>query len=278
DMELEPYLVSSSVVLIVAQRLVKVICPTCKQQYTPDGKLLDEFKVYIDKLNIDKFYRGSGCAQCDCTGYLGRTGVFEILTINEEIKKLVANSSSEDLIYKEAVKSGFKPFVESGIEKVAKGLTTLDEILKVLGASRIEKADPVPAETNQGVAKILIVDDEDDVLKVLEKRFKTEGFQVVKAGNGNEAVEQTLREKPDLIVMDVMMPELDGYEATKILRSRLETASIPIVMLTAKREKDSELKGFDSGADDYISKPFDKDKLLARVKMLLKRRASNVRR
>jgi len=72
--------------------------------------------------------------------------------------------------------------------------------------------------------------------------------------------------------MDVMMPEMDGLEATKILRSRLETAVIPILMLTAKKDKESELKGLDVGADDYVTKPFDKDKLLARIKMLLRRR------
>ena len=86
-----------------------------------------------------------------------------------------------------------------------------------------------------------------------------------------EGVEIANREKPDLIVMDLKMPEMNGFEATEKLRSKLETAVIPIIMLTAETDKESELKGFDVGADDYVTKPFDKEKLLARIKMLLKR-------
>jgi DNA-binding response OmpR family regulator len=77
--------------------------------------------------------------------------------------------------------------------------------------------------------------------------------------------------RPDLLISDVMMPQMDGYELTKILRSRLEGASIPIIMLTSQKDKENEIKGLDVGADDYITKPFDKDKLLARAKMLLRR-------
>ena len=103
-------------------------------------------------------------------------------------------------------------------------------------------------------------------------RLKSAGYDVVKANNGKETVELALKERPDLIIMDVMMPEMDGFEATKVLKSRLETAVIPIMMLTAKKDVDSELKGIDMGADDYMTKPFDGQRLLARVKMLLRRK------
>ena len=82
----------------------------------------------------------------------------------------------------------------------------------------------------------------------------------------------TFKEKPDMIITDATMPKMDGFELIKQLRSRLETAVIPIIMLTARQDKDSELKGIDAGADDYIVKPFDIDKLLSRIKMLLRRK------
>jgi type IV pilus assembly protein PilB len=271
DIGLEPYLISSSIILIVAQRLVRSICPHCKQEDIPDKKLMDKFGTCIDQLGIRKFYKGKGCERCNFSGFLGRIAIFEILKFDEKIRSLISNRSHEDLIFKEAKKRGFKTLAESGVEKVAKGMTTLEEVAEVAGV--IEEANIIerPMEIREK-PKILIADDEEDILKVLEKRLSDTGYEVVKAVNGMEAVECAFREKPDLVVMDVMMPEMDGLEATKILRSRLETAVIPILMLTAKKDKESELKGLDVGADDYVTKPFDKDKLLARIKMLLRRR------
>ena len=119
---------------------------------------------------------------------------------------------------------------------------------------------------------MLIADDDEDLLKILEKRLTTSGYDVVKARDGNEVVERAHKEKPDLIISDVTMPKMNGFEAVKALRSSLETAVIPIILLTARQDKESELKGIDAGADDYLTKPFDNEKLIARVKMLLRRK------
>jgi DNA-binding response OmpR family regulator len=94
---------------------------------------------------------------------------------------------------------------------------------------------------------------------------------VIKARDGSEGLLLAFQEKPDLVITDVTMPKMNGFELTKQLRSSLETAVIPIIMLTARHDKESELKGIDSGADDYMIKPFDHDKLLARLKMLLRK-------
>lgn len=271
DIGLESYLIASSLILIVSQRLVRVICPHCKEEYTPDKNILDKFELYTKRFNISKFYRGKGCEQCAFSGFSGRTAISEILKINEELKELISRKSSEDLIIKEAKKYGLKLLVESGMEKVALGVTALEDVAKVVD---IIEADKTPIESTgvQEKTKILIVDDEEDIQKLLEIRLKTAGYEVIKARNGKEAIGSVFKEKPDLIVMDVMMPVMDGFEATKQLRSQLQTAVIPILMLTAKRDKESELSGLDAGADDYITKPFDGDILLARVKMLLGRK------
>lgn len=271
DIGLEPYLISSSIILIVAQRLVRLICPHCREEDIPDKKLIDKFRIYIDEFGIKKFYKGKGCERCNFSGFLGRTAIFEILKFDEKTRSLISNKVQEDLMFREVKSRGFKTLAESGVEKVAKDITTLEEVAEVAGV--IEEANIIERSTEvRKKPKILVADDEEDILKVLEKRLSDTGYEVVKAGNGREAVECAFREKPDLVVMDVMMPEMDGLEATKILRSRLETAVIPILMLTAKKDKESELKGLDVGADDYVTKPFDKDKLLARIKMLLRRR------
>jgi len=124
--------------------------------------------------------------------------------------------------------------------------------------------------------KILVVDDEVDIRKILLKTVEAGGYTAISAKNGKEAIEYTYRERPNLIVIDIMMPEMNGYDAVKFLRSSLETATIPIIMLTAKQDKDSELKGLDAGADDYMTKPFDNEKLLARIRMLLRRQRGSL--
>jgi len=270
DIGLEPYFISSSLIVIVAQRLAKCICSYCKESYTPPEEIVTKVKPYLDKLVIDKFYRGRGCEKCLFSGYFDRIGIFEILPITEEIKRLIANRASEEDIFKAAQKEGFKTLIEDGLEKVTRGLTTLEEVVKVVDIA--EKLEPPLSKEERKVPKILVADDEEHIQRILEVRLKSAGYEVIKASNGKEAVALVMREKPDLIIMDIMMPEMDGFQATKILKSRLETALIPIMMLTAKKDVDSELKGIDMGADDYMTKPFDGQRLLARIKMLLRRK------
>ena len=118
--------------------------------------------------------------------------------------------------------------------------------------------------------RILIVDDEPRFVRLIEANLQTEGYGILKARNGKEAIEQTVAEKPDLVLLDVMMPELDGFQACARIR---EFSNVPIIMLTAKGEEDQRIKGLDMGADDYVVKPFSAGELLARVRALLRRSA-----
>ncbi|MDP8263206.1 MAG: ATPase, T2SS/T4P/T4SS family [Candidatus Ancaeobacter aquaticus] len=279
DIGLEPYLIASSLNMIAAQRLIKVVCFHCREEYEPEKELIKKFSKYIDEYKIKEYYRGKGCQWCNYKGFLGRTAMLELLVIDEKIRKLISDNSGEEIILKTAVRHGMKLLAESGFEKVAQGLTTIEEVARITEVVETEE-DPLISEAvkteevpdSRDKQKILIADDEDHILMMLESRFNNAGFDVVKARNGREAVEIAFREKPDLIVMDVSMPEMNGFEATKMLRSKLETAVIPILMLTAKKDVESELKGIDAGADDYVAKPFDGDRLLARIKMLLRRK------
>jgi type IV pilus assembly protein PilB len=278
DIGMEYFQIASALILVVSQRLVKTICPNCKAEYVPDENFKQQFADEIKHYKIEKLFKGKGCAQCNFSGYKGRIAVFEALKITESLKNVIARGAPEEEIYKEAYKNGFKRLMDQGIEKAITGVTTLEEVVKHLGNVEKEKESKAAEDTPQAPSldpnrkrKILLVDDEDDIRKILGKYLQMGGYEVIQAVNGKEAIEKAIKEKPDLIITDLMMPVMDGLEEVKILRSSMETAVIPIIMLTARQDKESELSGINAGADDYMTKPFDKDKLLARVGMLLKR-------
>ena len=116
--------------------------------------------------------------------------------------------------------------------------------------------------------KILLVDDEPEILEISRDYLKASAFDVVTAGDGLQGLAAARREKPDLIVMDVMMPEMDGLELCKSIRRE---SNVPIIMLTARVEETDKLIGLEIGADDYITKPFSPRELVARVKVVLRR-------
>lgn len=118
--------------------------------------------------------------------------------------------------------------------------------------------------------KILVVDDEEQNRKLLGSLLYAVGYDIENASTGKEAVEKSKTYKPDLILLDIMMPDMDGYEACDIIKTDPDTANIPIVMVTALAERDSKLKGLTVGANDFLTKPIDRAELTLRVKNLLK--------
>lgn len=124
-------------------------------------------------------------------------------------------------------------------------------------------------ETNQ--TTILLVDDEEDILEFLSYNLRKEGYKVITAKNGRKAIQMAREHNPRLIVLDVMMPEMDGIETCRELRLDPKHANTVIVFLTARDEDYSQIAGFDAGADDYIAKPMRPRVLISRVKALLKR-------
>ena len=119
--------------------------------------------------------------------------------------------------------------------------------------------------------KVLIVEDEKDILQLVKLYLEKEGYRTVTASTGSEGLAQVRTEKPDLVVLDLMLPEIDGLEICKRLRSAPDTAMLPIIMLTAKAEESDTIIGLELGADDYVTKPFSPKTLVARVKALFRR-------
>jgi DNA-binding response OmpR family regulator len=116
--------------------------------------------------------------------------------------------------------------------------------------------------------KILVVDDEERMARFIRLNLEHDGFQVVEAYRGQEAIDKLRTALPDLILLDIMMPDIDGFEVLKMIR---EVSVVPVIMLTAKGEEDDKVKGLELGADDYITKPFSPRELVSRVKAVLRR-------
>jgi len=116
--------------------------------------------------------------------------------------------------------------------------------------------------------RILVVDDEERMVRFIRLNLEHDGFRVVEAYNGSQAINQVRSNLPDLVLLDVMMPDIDGFEVLKIIR---EVSSVPVIMLTAKGEEDDRVRGLELGADDYITKPFSPRELVSRVRAVLRR-------
>ncbi|HXV69534.1 MAG TPA: response regulator transcription factor [Nitrospira sp.] len=125
--------------------------------------------------------------------------------------------------------------------------------------------------SNRAVKKILVVEDEADIAQLVKLYLEKEGFRAHTAGTGVEALKLLKSERPDLLILDLMLPEIDGIEVCKKVRNAPDTALLPIIMLTAKAEESDTIIGLELGADDYVTKPFSPKALVARVKALLRR-------
>jgi len=123
--------------------------------------------------------------------------------------------------------------------------------------------------------RVLVVDDEQRILNFLSSKLRASGYEVLTAGNGAEALEQVQAQEPDLVVLDVMMPKMDGFESLKELRA---FSPVPVIILSAKGTNVDKVKGLDLGADDYLAKPFSPDELVARIEAVRRRLSPDEKR
>jgi DNA-binding response OmpR family regulator len=119
--------------------------------------------------------------------------------------------------------------------------------------------------------KILVVDDEVDLVKTIQFSLEVEGYTVLVSNDGEDALSQARKESPDLILLDIMLPKLDGYKVCRLLKFDERYKHIPILMMTAKTQEKDKVLGIETGADEYITKPFDMDELMEKIKAYLKK-------
>jgi general secretion pathway protein E len=145
DMGIEPFLVTSSIVAIIAQRLVRVLCPHCKEVYVPDKESLANLGLNKSVLKSNTFYRKKGCNLCMQTGFRGRTAIFEIMIVDDEIKRLILRTSDANQINELALKQGMITLQKDGIHKAINGITTTEEVLRVTRS--LNRKEDIVAET-----------------------------------------------------------------------------------------------------------------------------------
>ncbi|MEA3361324.1 MAG: ATPase, T2SS/T4P/T4SS family [Thermodesulfobacteriota bacterium] len=290
DLHVEPFLISDSLLAVIGQRLVRKICPKCKKSDPMSNKIAGRVASYIGKDKKAKFYKGTGCESCQYTGYSGRLAIFEVLRITPSLREAIEPKVSSLNLRKIAERSGLQSIFLDGIEKAIKGLTTIEEVYRVASPEESEQSHTMedsvlretkpekysPGEYSSPISsvkpkKILVADDNEVTLRLFRNFLESENYNIITAKNGLEALKLSLQEVPDLIITDFLMPKLDGINLTKKLKSNLTTRYIPVIIITAKDDVDFEVKGIDAGADDYLTKPVNSKKLLARVNRLLKK-------
>ena len=377
DMGVDPVLVSNSVSLIIAQRLVRKLCQECKEPFDPPEGMLDQFGIGKDDT---VFYKAVGCSKCGGSGYSGRMALHEFLPMTKAMRELIVRKAPEYEVQQTMRRQGMRFLADRGLEKVRAGVTTINEIYRVLQLEEEErslmagnrcpscKADiesdfavcpnclaslkklcqrcsqqlkndwkicpycrapvteeemaspagllmgghepaPKPAEPppialeppvpspsppasqseeqgpsaeggENGTAvpdakkpRILVVDDDASIRMIVSKSLEQLPFpvEIQSASNGIEGFEKVQSIRPDMVVLDIMMPGMDGFEVCQKLRSHVETAFIPVIMLTANPSEEGRIKGYLAGTDDYLAKPFNITELHARVTRLLRR-------
>jgi type II secretory ATPase GspE/PulE/Tfp pilus assembly ATPase PilB-like protein/CheY-like chemotaxis protein len=247
----------------LAQRLLRRVCPNCVVQV--EGKLSDDEKRLAAVYRVSPKVRAVGCNHCGQTGYRGRLAVAEVLVSNAKIEELVLQGAGTAQLEQAATGAGMRGMLEIALEKASHGDTTLAEVERVLGEVR-EEAPPSSS------SHVLVVDDDAVNRLVVKNLLRKSGYRVSEARNGVEALEE-LRKADDVatVVMDLAMPEMGGEELLSRMKSSIATAGIPVVVLTGSEEKGAEARLIDQGADDYIEKPVDPVRFLARVKATLRR-------
>ena len=336
DIGIEPYKIAAAIKGIIAQRLMRRLCPACRAPQTapvPD-RLRRWFPEGMTSLQV-----GVGCAECSMTGYRGRFSVTEVLVTSAEFERRVAAKDPLDKLVEAAREGGMLSLWESGVAHVRDGETSIDELLRVLEAPAADvvrpgqrvrgatdapgaAAPPPPADSTAARAdgslgglaadvlpagasvrthrhavppsptgaafqlvddfagdgrpapkKVLLVEDEDALRRVMKDLLEREGFVVFEAADGVKALDEIDRAAPDVVVLDLNLPRLDGYGVLTHLRARPATKDLPVIVLTAKGDEDSEVRVFEFGANDYLTKPFRPRALSARLHSLLARRS-----
>jgi CheY-like chemotaxis protein len=281
DLGVDPYVIASSLLCVLAQRLVRKNCPHCQVVEKVNKTLLTRLGISGGKKTLEKIKKGQGCEACQFSGYLGRLGIYEMLMVDNDLRKLIVQGAADTVIAEDARKRGIKDLFGDCRDKLFQGVTSVDELMRVAppperegrqpAMEQVAAAAPVEktAEALGAQLRVLAVDDDPFIRKMLQKVLTEAQYDVVLATDGEEALEKVYRERPDLIISDVVMPNMDGLSLVKKLKSQLQTSIIPVILLTSKDEVESEVEGLEAGADDYIPKPIVANLLLARIKRIL---------
>ncbi|RMH65708.1 MAG: type II/IV secretion system protein [Calditrichaeota bacterium] len=333
DMGVDKFKITEALQGVIAQRLVRKLCPHCKkpvERQDIEDRLYTMLKQFEEAPQV---YEPKGCNKCGFLGYKGRIGVYEILILDNNVRDLIAADAPVAAMRKAARGNGFRNLFEDALHLVATGITDYNEIVRVVNpvsqkrrapqpesvAVKRENPEPqpmtkpvprgndklkleIPESNGNGAApeksvpatvpsangntngqpsapaggrkiKILITDDAPQTRMLVSKIIeKTTPWEVMEAEDGEKALEVIAVNKPDLIVLDIMMPNMDGYELLQELKSNPEYEHIPVLIFTALKTPKSEQKVYELGADGFLVKPIEPARLVEQIKKALDRR------
>jgi type II secretory ATPase GspE/PulE/Tfp pilus assembly ATPase PilB-like protein/CheY-like chemotaxis protein len=315
DIGMEAYKIAPALRGVIAQRLMRRLCPSCRVPMTED--VSERLKRFIPPGAA--LFSAVGCNECSMTGYRGRFSIVEVLTMNPELERRISEGAAAEKIAEAARAGGMRSLFASGLRHVLEGESTIEELLRVTepphedtektseptprkrapgrnsspeAAPRMEAAaSPAsvsfefamdlleePAQIEGAAAQgkgqgacVLLVEDEEQLRRVMKDLLQREGYTVAEARDGIQALDEVDRHAPDVIILDLNLPGLDGYGVLAQLRSRPATKEIPVMVLTAKGDEDNEVRVFELGADDFVTKPFRARSLTARLEAVLGR-------
>lgn len=282
DLGIEPFKVGASVIGILAQRLVRQVCPACAVEREPSSETVEKAGGRGRLPAGARWKAGAGCEACQQSGYKGRVAIHELLEVTEPVRALISGRSPDHVIRETVRRAGMRTMMEDGIAKAAQGLTTLEEVVRVaprddasapnVSAQKSigEPARAAPLETSVSAkTSILILDDDLDTQTLLKRILEKAGYETTVAGDGIEALLYLGKKDFDLILSDINMPNLDGIKLLEM--NNQKGIAVPVIFLTAQSGEDCEQKCLELGAVDFIKKPFQKDILLMRVERACRR-------
>jgi CheY-like chemotaxis protein len=249
---------------VVGQRLIRRLCSACSIEQ-PEKR--DAATIRMERaFGVRQARRAVGCKECGDTGYRGRIPLDEVLVNNPDFQERMVRSASAMDMQRAAEKGGMRPLREVALGHVVVGDTTLDEVERVLGEGE------APAERGDERQRILVVDDDPVTRELAVGVLKASGFSVEQATDGQAALDMLAHDsRYSLMTLDLNMPRMDGIDVLKQMRSAAATSGLPIVVLTGTGGEEAEISLMNEGADDYLRKPLDPGRFIARVRAVLRR-------
>jgi Tfp pilus assembly pilus retraction ATPase PilT len=278
DMGVEPFLITSSLTLVVGQRLARVPCSKCSEPVEADPRTLELLGLDPDQVDGAGLRSGPGCGFCAQTGYQGRLGLFEVVSVTRKMRELIVGRATEVAVKEEAKAGGMRSMRADGLAKALAGRTTLEEVLRVTPpdpdlARRAAHRAGGPVQVAPAVKtppKVLVLDDDHSIAEVAAAVL-VDGYEVVAAGQLDEGLRMIGSERPDLVLVDLDLP---GIDPTSLVNRLLEAAGhpLPVLVMSATDDRHTRDRAATAGATGFIPKPFTEPQLRSEVAAVLQRR------
>lgn len=267
DMGLAPGRLGESLHAVISLRLLRKLCDGCARPFDPDRDGKSREAKLASVLGVQPVKRAVGCKACAGTGYRGQIPIPEVLVVTPELRAVLQRSPNDAELLRAAQADGMRTFAEIGLERVANGDTTVEELERVLGVV------PTRDERAEEIGPVLVVDDDPEDRSVVTGVLRGLGFEVMEMTDGAKAkgAVESGDEAFSMVLMDLYMPEMDGKELIRVIRQQLSTQALPVIVLTSSANPRDELELLEAGADDFLVKPVEEERLEARVRAVLRR-------